>query len=65
MNQDYEYINKTYGLNVEKGSKLKFIGFRATVVGSTGSRLIIQYDATGKRTGPIHPTWEIEYEEEL
>jgi hypothetical protein len=65
MSQDsetYEYINRAYGLNVKKGTKLKFRGVPVTVVGIYNARLHIIYE-DGKQS-TIHPTWETEYEEE-
>ena len=61
---DFDYINKTYGLDVRKGTRLLFQNRPATVVRSRGPHLMITFDFDDGAFGPvpIHPTWEVEYE---
>jgi len=57
---EFEWINKYYGLNVQKGMRVKAYGAPGTVIGSTGSYLKIVLDGE-KEPGGYHPVDGIEY----
>lgn len=64
----FDYINRTYGLSVKRGSRVRYTGDPAgrvaggelgTVTGVQGAHLMIRLDGhTGSQ--PYHPTWELE-----
>lgn len=64
----FDYINKHYGLNVKRGSRVEYTGSPArtprhgTVVSSSGSHIHIRFDdEPGRVAGPFHPTSELRY----
>lgn len=66
--RDFDYINRTYGLSVQRGTRVRYTGSEAaknlggrlgTVVGADGAYLIVRLDGA-KLSGRYHPTWEIE-----
>jgi len=60
----FDYINNYYGLNVKRGSVVRFScrGEKkmGSVLSSNGAHIFIRTE-DGDRVGPCHPTWEIEY----
>jgi hypothetical protein len=64
----FDYINRTYGLSVKRGTRVRYTGSHAakalggrygTVTSADGQYLMIQLDGT-KASLPYHPTWELE-----
>lgn len=60
MNQ-FEYINKYYGLNLTKYCPVESRGKHGQVVKSNRSHIFIQWDGDNKPMGPYHPTSELVY----
>jgi hypothetical protein len=60
----FDYINRTYGLSVKRGSRVRYTGGKqverfGTVTGTEGAHLRICMDGD-KYAQPYHPTWELE-----
>ena len=64
----FDYINRTYGLSVKGGTRVRYTGSRAaksvgglegTVTGVESAYLLIRLDGA-KSSQPYHPTWELE-----
>jgi hypothetical protein len=57
-------VRRFYGIPAKRGAQVTFRGYeepmRGTIISSTGSHLYIRL-ASGKRFGPLHPTWEMDY----
>lgn len=53
--KSFEWINKHYGLKLEKGMRVKAYGEPGTVVGSRGAYVKILLDGDNK-PGCYHPT---------
>jgi hypothetical protein len=72
MPGEFEYVNNYYGLNLKRGTRLKFTeksgehtrGKGGTVAKGDGQHIMILVDGDLKPTGPFHPTWEIQYDPE-
>ena len=67
MRPDYDpfsYINRSYGLNAKKGSRVEYTGGAdrqlGTVTGVDGAHLMIRMDGQ-KAPRPYHPTWELRF----
>lgn len=60
----FDYINKTYGLNIKKGDRVRYTGNKeareGTITGIHTGKLKIKMDGD-KHADIYHPTWEIEY----
>jgi hypothetical protein len=59
-----DYIRRYYGVPAKRGGRIKFQG-KPGVITSAGrgdARLNIRLDGD-KHTLPVHPTWEMEYED--
>lgn len=62
----FEYINQNYGLKVCKGTIVEFLKpgskdrMKGSVMSCNGHYIFIRGE-DGKRYGPFHPTWEMEY----
>jgi hypothetical protein len=64
----FDYINKHYGLQLSRGSRVAYSGdtLRLTprygeVARADGAHIYIRFDdAPSKVVGPFHPTWEME-----
>ncbi|HNC59761.1 MAG TPA: hypothetical protein PLP33_30345 [Leptospiraceae bacterium] len=69
MDNKYEYIQKHYQVPAEFGRRVKYGGFEGTIIGTNGLYLRIMLDKdvnTGNDyVGYYHPTWEIEYLDEV
>lgn len=58
----FDYINRTYGLSLKRGSRCSYRGRPGTVVSSLGAHLNVRFDDDPDRSqGPFHPTWEMVY----
>lgn len=61
----FGYINRTYGLSVKRGTRVRFTGRRDSkprtgrVVGTDGALLRIRLDGDN-RSDIYHPTWKLE-----
>jgi len=57
-------VRRFYGVPAYRGREVVFSGLRfpirATIVSSTGSHLYLR-DSNGRRIGPCHPTWAMDY----
>ena len=58
---DFNYINKTYGLDLYNGKSVWFQGQAGEVVGTKGARLVIRLDERPLEDLIVHPTWQMEY----
>ena len=64
----FDYINRTYGLSVKRGTRVRYTGDDAarkaggrlgTVTDTDGAHLRIRMDGDSF-SQPYHPTWELE-----
>jgi len=60
-----EYVRNYYGVPAKRGGRIKYtpdIGnpVYATILSAT-HYLFVRFDNTNTRSGPLHPTWQIEY----
>jgi hypothetical protein len=59
---EFDYINRTYGMNVGKGVRVEYTGNetpqQGTIIGVDGPYLRIRMDGS-KNVMPYHPTWEL------
>jgi hypothetical protein len=61
----FDYINRTYGLSLKRGSRVEYTGNRSkgpqqgVVASAAGGYINIRFDGTNKIVGPFHPTWEM------
>ena len=64
MTGHMESLRRYYGVPAKRGGEILFTGLRHPVAGKIISardhKLWIR-TADGRRFGPLHPTWEIEY----
>jgi hypothetical protein len=61
---EFDCINRTYGLSVKTGSRVRYSGGKdiirlGTVTGTEGAHLRIRLDGE-QYARPYHPTWELE-----
>lgn len=64
MRNQFDYINRYYGLSVRRGTMLKFRGRPCVVTSADGAHLRVRpLDGLGKKRLLLHPTWEVEYVE--
>lgn len=61
MNNQFEYVNNYYGLNLKKHSPVISNLKRGQVVKAKGNYIYIQWDGDIKPTGPYHPTSGLVY----
>lgn len=58
-------VARNYGVPARRGARIVFHGYDApiagTVMSSTGSHIYVRRDDTGRRFGPLHPTWMIDW----
>lgn len=63
---DFTYINRTYGLNIRRGTRVRYTGGDkprlGTVTEADGAHIDIRFDGAVGDAGPFHPTWKLEYE---
>jgi hypothetical protein len=61
-----ESLRRYYGVPAKRGQRVLFTGLKHPVAGviisAQAHKLWIRTD-DGRRFGPLHPTWEIEYVE--
>ncbi len=66
----FDYINRTYGLTLKRGSRVEYTGSRITgpkrgaVTSAKGQYINVRFDGEAKSDGPFHPTWEMRQIEE-
>jgi hypothetical protein len=57
-------VRRFYGVPAYRGREVLFSGLkhpvRCTIISSTGSHLYLR-DSNGRRIGPCHPTWAMDY----
>jgi hypothetical protein len=62
-NNEFDYVNRCYGLQLKKGSRVKDI--KKNIIGivakGEGQYIYILWDGDLKHTGPYHPTSDLEY----
>ena len=67
-NGPMESLRRYYGVPAKRGGRVVFTGLKHPVAGRIISarehKLWIRTD-DGRRFGPLHPTWEIEYLDEM
>ena len=56
----FSYINKSYNLNIKKGSRVMYGSKPGTVIGARGAHVVIRLDGD-KNTGLYHPKWNLTY----
>ena len=56
----FDYINKSYGLKIKRGTRVKMQGQEGKVTGVRNAHVLILFDDQ-KKSVPCHPTWEMEY----
>lgn len=63
---EFEYINRYYGLSIKKGTRVFYIpkNKTGTVAWGDGNYIYILWDGDLRPTGPYHPTSELVYIEE-
>ena len=61
----FDYINRTYGLSVKRGSRVEYTGNNiprtGVVTSADGQYINIKFDGDTKARGPFHPTYELRY----
>lgn len=64
MSGEMASIRRCYGVPAYRGREVVFSGLKhpiaARIISSTGSHLYLR-DANGRRVGPLHPTWAMDY----
>ena len=61
---EMESLRRFYGVPARRGGRVAFTyqGRReATILSARDHKLWLRFDGDTKRSGPFHPTWEIEY----
>lgn len=61
--QDYEYINKKYGVPAERGRRIRAYGKSGQIVSARGHYIGVRLDGENE-TGQYHPVDGIEYLDE-
>lgn len=66
MNQPFDYINKTYGVNACIGRRVTVYGDTGTIVSDKGHHLGVNFDKDKpQRVLSCHPTSEVVYHDEV
>lgn len=64
MSGQMESVRRCYGVPAYRGREVTWSGYgrplRCRIMSSTGSHLYVRLP-TGKRFGPLHPTWCMDY----
>ena len=71
-NGEFAYINRAYGLNIVRGSRVEYTGDvkdgqrvprQGSVTSGAGQYINVRFDDDPKKrsAGPYHPTWEMRY----
>jgi len=61
----FDYINRTYGLTLKRGSRVEYTGDKnagaklGAVTSADGQYINVRFDGEEKSVGPFHPTWEM------
>lgn len=60
----FEYINRTYGLSLRRGSPVEYTGDKANprrgvVTSAAGAHINVRFVGDERSRGPFHPTWEM------
>ncbi len=59
----FDYINRTYGLQLKRGTRVEYTGGKfprqGSVVSTDGQYINIRFDNSTSIDGPYHPTWEM------
>jgi hypothetical protein len=65
MSGQMESVRRNYGVPARRGQRVVYRGYPQPIAGailsSTGSHLWIRRDDNGRRFGPLHPTWRMDY----
>jgi hypothetical protein len=54
-------VRRFYGVPAYRGREVTFLGHPYTILSSTGSHLWLRSSYSGRRLGPVHPTWKMDY----
>lgn len=54
-------VRRFYGVPARRGVEVSFRGEPCRVISSTGSHLYLRSERNGRRIGPCHPTWQMDY----
>lgn len=58
-------VARNYGVPAKRGARIVYHGYKqpipGTVISCDGSHIYIRRDDTGRRFGPLHPTWRIDW----
>lgn len=70
MSTSFAYVNDTYGLHLKRGTRCVYTGGKeprpGVVISAAGSHINIRFnDAPQRVVGPFHPTWEMQYPEDV
>ena len=60
MENEFQYINKLYGLKIVLGVLVKYKGELGKITGVNGQHVMIELEGE-KISKQYHPTWELEY----
>jgi hypothetical protein len=55
------YIRAYYKVPAQRGGRVRYRGKPGRILSTTGHYLWLMLDGETRRTGPCHPTWEMEY----
>jgi hypothetical protein len=62
----FDYVNKTYGVNACVGRRVVVNGKAGTIIEDRGHHIGVNFDTDKPgRALPCHPTWEVQYLEEV
>jgi hypothetical protein len=56
-----EAIRHRYGVPAQRGAEVKFEGVPMVILSAAGHHLWLRDLESGRRIGPCHPLWEMDY----
>jgi hypothetical protein len=64
----FDFLNKSYGLNIKRGTRCTYTGEgdakHGSVTSAQGGYVRIRFDGDKRSMGPFHPTWQLTYKEQ-
>jgi hypothetical protein len=60
MSGELASIRRFYGVPALRGARVRFMDVPHTILSGDGSHLYLR-DPNGRRVGPVHPTWRMDY----
>jgi hypothetical protein len=61
----FEYIRAYYRVPAARGVRVRYSGMgparEGVIISASGQYLWLRFDGETRRSGPYHPTWEMEY----